>query len=65
MSEQALRKALADIKALVVGDKHPRWSGHDATYATRGRIADICDIALGPTNAVFERAAVIQKLSED
>jgi hypothetical protein len=64
MSEQTLREALAQVKALVVGDKNPRWTDQHATTATRGRIADICDIALGPTGGVFERAAVIQKASE-
>jgi ribosomal protein L31 len=41
-----LREALAAIKALVVGEKHPRWTDQHATTLTRGRIADICDQAL-------------------
>lgn len=44
--DEAPREALLDIKNLTCGDKHPNWSNDQATYATRSKIADICDIAL-------------------
>lgn len=40
-----LREALAAIKAIVVGEKHPNWTDQHATTVSRGRIADICDLS--------------------
>lgn len=41
-----LRKALADVKDLVCGDKVPNWVDDFVTCQTRGKIADLCDTAL-------------------
>jgi hypothetical protein len=51
---QELRGALADIKAMVVGDARPRWGIDPQTTATRGHIADICDAALASAPAERE-----------
>lgn len=40
-----LRQALATIKGLVCGEKIPNWADQHATTLTRGKIADICDLA--------------------
>jgi hypothetical protein len=44
-----LEIALRQVKAIVVGEKNPNWRDQYATTWSRGRIADICDIALGQT----------------
>lgn len=41
-----LESALREIQSLVVGDRVPNWTNNDAAYVSRGKIADICDIAL-------------------
>lgn len=47
---ERLRKALQEIKALVCGDRAPRWTEDGwAVTMTRGEIADICDMALDPS----------------
>jgi hypothetical protein len=43
---ERLKEALRQVKAFVVGEKSPNWHDDDVVYLTRGRIADICDIAL-------------------
>ncbi len=40
-----LRERLAAIKQLVCGERHPNWTDQGATTATRGRIADLCDLS--------------------
>lgn len=44
-----LRDALLQVKSWVCGEKMPNWETDATTYISRGRIADICDIALGLT----------------
>lgn len=41
-----LKEALRQVKARVVGERVPDWDGDGAVYQMRGRIADICDVAL-------------------
>ncbi len=41
-----LEDALSLIKAAVCGDAYPRWHDAISTTLSRGRIADICDVAL-------------------
>ncbi len=43
---ERLKEALRQVKAFVVGEKTPNWHDDAMTYITRGKIADICDIAL-------------------
>lgn len=45
-----LRTALQAVKDLVCGERFPRWAEDGWTVtATRGQIADLCDVALDPT----------------
>lgn len=50
-AEKALREgaefALKAIKGMVCGERNPNWSDNWRTTGSRGRIADIVDIALG------------------
>lgn len=48
--DQHLREALRKIKSFVVGEKSPNWAEDWAVYQTRGKIADLCDIALAHPN---------------
>ncbi|MCR4319715.1 MAG: hypothetical protein NUV74_05190 [Candidatus Brocadiaceae bacterium] len=41
-----LRTALATVKGYVTGDMCPNWKDPDATYRSRGYLADVCDAAL-------------------
>ena len=41
-----LKEALRRVKSWVVGEKIPNWADDTTTYLSRGKIADICDIAL-------------------
>lgn len=52
--DMVMRDALSQIKATVCGDKNPRWSGDGAIFATRARIADICDRALAAAPAAVD-----------
>lgn len=45
--ERSHVEALTAIKALVCGEKVPNWADDSMTYYTRGKIADLCDVALG------------------
>lgn len=44
---EEMKKALELIKAAVCGDAYPRWHDSISTTLSRGRIAYICDKALG------------------
>jgi len=48
------RDALRQIKTLVVGDAFPNWHLGEHTYASRGRIADICDAAIDSARGAGE-----------
>lgn len=53
MSEARIAKleiALRQIKALVVGERNPNWRDRAAVTWSRGRIADICDVAIRQTD---------------
>lgn len=51
---QRLENALKVIKGFVCGEKNPNWANDAMTYYTRGKLADLCDIALGnaPESAI-------------
>jgi len=43
---QGLVEALEKIKVAVCGDARPSWDVSPETTETRGRIANVCDVAL-------------------
>ena len=56
--ERELRDALAKIKAHVTGEAAPNWSGGEATYRSRGYLADICEVAQQPTDDTAIKATL-------
>ena len=73
--EKVLLSALAKVKAHVTGEAAPNWSGGEATYRSRGYLADVCEVANQPSGdtalkallkAERERLAVIaEKLGKE
>lgn len=55
---KVLRSAIAKIKAHVTGEASPNWSGGEATYRSRGYLADVCEVANQPTDDTALRAAL-------
>jgi hypothetical protein len=47
---ERLKEALRLVKSWVVGELRPNWENDTTTYLSRGKIADICDIALAHPN---------------
>ena len=49
-NKKVLLSAIARIKTHVTGEAAPNWSGGEATYRSRGYLADLCEVANQPTD---------------